>query len=332
MSANTWMLGLGMATGALVLAACGGLLEVDDLEFTATGGSGGGAGTSSSGGSGASAGSAGTGGDAGGGAGGSAGSSSGGSAGLGGSGGAGGSAGNMNAGAGGCAGLGSEYDAPSDLSCFSSQLAGGSAQITGGELRIVPVVRPWFGQEEGVFFYQEVGSADFAAVSRLTVESVSNPPAVPADAFAGGGLVMRAASGGSNVLASLSTYEGAGGAPTEFGALAQFTNPGNSQSQNFRRVQGTLLSGYVGLCRGGQTAFVATRTESEPNFVLVATFGPSETPAGPDATTLTQLGSAAHVYQSASPDTVVAIDYLRVSLRSIVDVTECLSALNQLDD
>lgn len=315
-----------------MLGACGGLLELDDLEFTATGGAGGGAGAEASGGTG-NAGSGNVGGTAG--VGNSGGGGAGGSAGLGGnsgSAGSSGSAGNSSGGTAGCSGLGSEYETASALDCFGQQLAGGSADVAGGELRITPVVRPWYGQEEGVFFYQSVGAADFAAVSRLRVESLGSAPAVPDDSFAGGGIVLRAPAGGANVLASLTTYESVDGGPPGFGALAQFTNPGNSTSWNYRRPQGTLLSGYIGLCRSSENSHIATRLESEPNFILIAMIGPQQGAMGPDATTLTELGSSAHIYQSDGPDTLVAIDYLRVTQRTIVDAADCLSALNQLDD
>ena len=144
--------------------------------------------------------------------------------------------------------------------------------------------------------------------------------------------MLRAQSGGSNVLASLTTYDSLDGGPLGFGALAQFTNPGNSTSWNYRRPQGTLLSGYIGLCRSSENAFIATRLESDPNFILVGAIGPQQVAVGPNATTLTELGSSAHIYQSNAPDTLVAIDYLRVSQRTIVDTVDCLSELNQLDD
>ncbi len=310
-----------------LLGACGGLLEIDDLEFTGNGGSGGAAGSS-----------AGNGGNAGDPSGGSAGSvagsaGAGGSAGTratGGSGGTGGSAGNSTGGNGGC-GLGSEYDDISALGCFQQQVAGSTIDVTSNQLHITPVVNPWFGSDEGVFVYQTVGSDDFVAVSRVRVESTTNPPNVPQDAFAGGGIVMRAPTSGANVLASLTTFELDGGGT--FGALGQFTLPGASISQNFRRTQGSTIEGYIALCRAGSTAFVATRLETDPNFAHVATIGPTQAQPGPDATTLTQLGSSAHIYQSSStPDTVVWIDYLRVSLRNVADAADCASAAAALDD
>ncbi|MEZ4376085.1 MAG: hypothetical protein R3B07_35090 [Polyangiaceae bacterium] len=312
---------------ALVLSACtacGGLLELDTLEFTGSGGAGGSTGGMA--GASGSAGAAGVSGAAGAGA--MAGAAGmGGAAGVGGAAGMGGSSGNSTGGS-DCGVLGSEYADSSALACFNLQVTSGTTyDFSGGALRVIPDVTPWYGQSEGSFFYQQIPSGDFAALSHVRVQSLMAHGGVPQDGFAGGGIVLRGGSG-ANALVTLSTF----GLPTSgnitYGALPQFTPQGSVSSINdLGHPFSAELSGFVGMCRSGSVIFAVGQSDQDASLQLLQPFNPA---GNFNPSTFTQLGTATHMFESASPDTEVFVDYLRVNRTSIADQVACLSELENM--
>lgn len=308
MKLRTWIAWASLSP-ALALG-CGGLLEVDDLTFDQDAGVGGTAGASS-------------GGSAGNHAGGSAGST-GGSAGS-----TGGSAGSTagSAGTGGNSGCltGAEFELETDLDCFDiEQPAGTQLQVVGGQLRVDPIVAPWFQEQEGFFLHQDVGGESFAAATRVAVTSISNPSVPPVAAFAGGGLALRLAGDqANNVLLSFSTFEGNSG---RGGPYAHWTlNNATLAAEDW--TAGAVYAGWLGLCRVGGTVNLYYRTSMQSSVTLRASISQGE--YVPDLTSLNQLGLTAHAFDG-QPDTRVSFDWFRVARGVPMSISGCQAQLNGL--